>query len=148
SISGVERISSFGVALHRSASSLTKFRFRSSFIPAEQLLSVSSHLRPVSDLLLKLLLATAAVSPWPAHASEAADDPKPVQQQSSQGNNQEQNHDPKPAQASARGTPPKSQNLCEALGATAAANELPVDFFTRLIWQESRFKPDAISSKG
>ena len=28
------------------------------------------------------------------------------------------------------------------------ANELPVYFFTRLIWQESRFKPDAISRKG
>ena len=28
------------------------------------------------------------------------------------------------------------------------SNELPVDFFTRLIWQESRFKSDAISRKG
>src|SRR5262249_13244786 len=27
-------------------------------------------------------------------------------------------------------------------------NELPANFFTRLIWQESRFAPDAISRKG
>ncbi|HEY7296426.1 MAG TPA: lytic transglycosylase domain-containing protein [Xanthobacteraceae bacterium] len=30
----------------------------------------------------------------------------------------------------------------------AASNNLPVDFFIRLIWQESRFKPDAISRAG
>jgi soluble lytic murein transglycosylase-like protein len=28
------------------------------------------------------------------------------------------------------------------------SNELPVEFFTRLIWRESRFKSDAISRKG
>ena len=30
----------------------------------------------------------------------------------------------------------------------AAANELPIEFFTRLIWQESRFNPRAVSHKG
>ena len=45
-------------------------------------------------------------------------------------------------------TPSQATSLCDALGAAAAANELPVDFFTRLIWQESRFKPDAVSRKG
>jgi hypothetical protein len=30
----------------------------------------------------------------------------------------------------------------------ASDNGLPHDFFTRLIWQESRFKPDAVSPKG
>jgi hypothetical protein len=44
--------------------------------------------------------------------------------------------------------PLTTSGLCDALGVAAAANELPVDFFTRLIWQESRFKPDAISRKG
>src|SRR5262249_22654407 len=39
-------------------------------------------------------------------------------------------------------------DLCQALATAATANDLPVDFFTRLIWQESRFKPDAISGKG
>jgi Transglycosylase SLT domain len=84
---------------------------------------------------------------WPALASEAADDPKPAQQQPSHDDSQpEANHGSQHAEAPA--APPKTPNLCEALGAAAAANELPVDFFTRLIWQESRFKPDAISRKG
>jgi hypothetical protein len=38
--------------------------------------------------------------------------------------------------------------VCAALATTAASNDLPVDFFTRLIWQESRFEPGAISPKG
>ena len=29
--------------------------------------------------------------------------------------------------------------LCSIIEATARSNALPVDFFTRLIWQESRF---------
>jgi hypothetical protein len=36
----------------------------------------------------------------------------------------------------------------EVLAAAAAANDLPVDFFTRLIWQESRFNPDSVSRAG
>jgi Transglycosylase SLT domain len=34
------------------------------------------------------------------------------------------------------------------LATAAAANDLPVEFFTRLIWQESRFKPEAVSRAG
>src|SRR5262249_19207592 len=34
------------------------------------------------------------------------------------------------------------------LAQAAADNGLPVEFFTRLIWQESRFDPNAVSSKG
>jgi hypothetical protein len=70
-----------------------------------------------------------------------------VQQLLSNNNGQpEENHDTKQnKEPAAPLTPP---NLCDALGAAAAANELPVDFFARLIWQESRFKPDAISRKG
>jgi len=39
-------------------------------------------------------------------------------------------------------------SICRALAAAAAANDLPVEFFTRLIWQESRFKPEAVSRAG
>jgi len=39
-------------------------------------------------------------------------------------------------------------SICDALAAAAAANELPVDFFARLIWQESRFNPMAVSRAG
>src|SRR5262249_61531540 len=37
---------------------------------------------------------------------------------------------------------------CNALAAAAAENDLPVDFFTKLIWQESRFDPAALSPAG
>src|SRR5262249_2032869 len=38
--------------------------------------------------------------------------------------------------------------ICDALAAAAAENNLPVDFFARLIWQESRFDPTAVSRAG
>jgi transglycosylase-like protein with SLT domain len=39
-------------------------------------------------------------------------------------------------------------SICQALATAAAANELPIEFFTRLIWQESRFKPEVVSRAG
>ena len=103
---------------------------------------------PVVGLLVRLLLfTTVALSGCPARASEVAEDPKSVQQQPSHDNGPpEDNHDTKPSKEPAAPLTPPS--LCDALGAAAVANELPVDFFTRLIWQESRFKPEAISRKG
>ena len=38
--------------------------------------------------------------------------------------------------------------ICDALAAAAAKNDLPADFFARLIWQESRFDPSAVSRAG
>jgi soluble lytic murein transglycosylase-like protein len=38
--------------------------------------------------------------------------------------------------------------ICPTIGREASLNELPVEFFTRLIWQESRFNPKARSHKG
>jgi transglycosylase-like protein with SLT domain len=35
-------------------------------------------------------------------------------------------------------------SICSLIDTTARLNSLPVDFFTRLIWQESRFQPDVI----
>jgi hypothetical protein len=37
-----------------------------------------------------------------------------------------------------------SSSLCEAVASAAAANGLSFEFFARVIWQESRFKSDAI----
>jgi hypothetical protein len=45
-------------------------------------------------------------------------------------------------------SPLTSTGFCQALAAAAAANDLPVNFFTRLIWQESRFNPDSVSRAG
>jgi len=39
-------------------------------------------------------------------------------------------------------------DLCSAIERTAADHDLPPDFFARLIWRESRFRPDALSYKG
>jgi hypothetical protein len=46
------------------------------------------------------------------------------------------------------GASSRPERICEALAAAATANDLPIEFFTRLIWQESRFKPDAVSRAG
>jgi Transglycosylase SLT domain len=35
-------------------------------------------------------------------------------------------------------------SICSIIDVTAQLNRLPVDFFTRLIWQESHFQPDVI----
>jgi transglycosylase-like protein with SLT domain len=43
---------------------------------------------------------------------------------------------------------PSADRICRALTQAAAENSLPIEFFTRLIWQESRFNPDAVSPKG
>ncbi|WP_298261087.1 lytic transglycosylase domain-containing protein [Bradyrhizobium sp.] len=105
----------------------------------------------VSGVLLALLLfATLAVS---GRSAFAVDDAKSAQQAPASDNTgNEQNHGAKqtsePEQNEGSAAPPKTPNLCDALGTAAAANELPVDFFIRLIWQESRFKPDAVSRKG
>ncbi len=40
------------------------------------------------------------------------------------------------------------EELCEALASAAQANDLPVGFFVRLIWQESRFIATAVSRAG
>jgi len=53
--------------------------------------------------------------------------------------------------AEASQTPPQSvstDTICGALAAAAAQNDLPADFFARLIWQESRFDPAAVSRAG
>jgi hypothetical protein len=45
-------------------------------------------------------------------------------------------------------SPLAPNSFCQALATAAAINALPVDFFTRLLWQESRFKPDVVSRAG
>lgn len=40
------------------------------------------------------------------------------------------------------------QTICSLIEDAAATHRLPIDFFTRLIWKESRFRPDAVSPKG
>jgi hypothetical protein len=44
--------------------------------------------------------------------------------------------------------PPTPDDICRAVEEDAAENGLPVEFFARVIWQESRFNALAVSSKG
>jgi hypothetical protein len=46
------------------------------------------------------------------------------------------------------GPRPSVDEICRTLAQAASDNELPEEFFTRLIWQESRFDPAAISPAG
>jgi hypothetical protein len=56
---------------------------------------------------------------------------------------------PPPSQATAPAShPPTPDDICRALEQDAAENELPVEFFARVIWQESRFNARAVSNKG
>ena len=56
---------------------------------------------------------------------------------------------PKPATNTATPTAAAPQaggamdSICLILESAAAANALPLEFFARVIWQESRFRPDA-----
>lgn len=43
---------------------------------------------------------------------------------------------------------PSADKICRTLTQAATDNGLPIEFFRRLIWQESRFNPDAVSPKG
>ena len=106
--------------------------------------------RRVSAVLPALLLSTTmATIGTPALAAEAGDAATAGHQQAgADGHQAGDDHQATQTYEPGQSTEPIEQNLCEVLATAATANDLPVDFFTRLIWQESRFKPDAISPKG
>src|SRR6185312_9805229 len=51
-----------------------------------------------------------------------------------------------PQSASEHG--PTAEDVCHSPEQAAAENALPVEFFARVIWQESRFNANAVSAKG
>ena len=53
-----------------------------------------------------------------------------------------------PAGTGTEAKSPTMDTLCAAIATAAARTGLPLAFFTRLIWQESRFDPAAVSRKG
>src|SRR5215472_13456713 len=55
---------------------------------------------------------------------------------------------PAPSSSAVPSRPPTPDDICRALEQDAAENELPVEFFARVIWQESRFNARAVSNKG
>ncbi|MFZ5782334.1 MAG: lytic transglycosylase domain-containing protein [Pseudomonadota bacterium] len=51
-------------------------------------------------------------------------------------------------EAAASSSRPSVDDICRTLAQAADDNDLPEEFFTRLIWQESRFDPSAVSPAG
>src|SRR5256885_17087553 len=51
--------------------------------------------------------------------------------------------DPTPAGAGAAAADVR-ESVCLMIEAAARANDLPLEYFARVIWQESRFQPDAV----
>jgi Transglycosylase SLT domain/SPOR domain len=94
----------------------------------------------VASAFFSVLLLAAPLRPWLAsqvvgQASAADPDQLPVETTQS------------PSAAPSSGAASVAR-ICDALAAAAGENNLPVDFFARLIWQESRFDPMAVSRAG
>src|SRR5262245_30883032 len=53
-----------------------------------------------------------------------------------------------PRAVSAQQTETLDQALCRMIEGAATTHRVPVDFFTRLIWQESSFRPGVVSRAG
>ena len=49
-----------------------------------------------------------------------------------------------PAKPESRGDADTREAMCLMIESAARANDLPLEFFARVIWQESRFQPDAV----
>ena len=88
-----------------------------------------------------LLACALALANSPANAQAGATPATPGNRESAQ-----------PSAASGQnGTaaqPPTANEVCRALEQSAAENALPVEFFARVIWRESRFNAKAVSPKG
>jgi hypothetical protein len=54
-----------------------------------------------------------------------------------------------PSQTSeqAAATPDPQDSMCLMIESAARANDLPLEFFARVIWQESRFQPDVVGPR-
>jgi hypothetical protein len=92
-------------------------------LPSGESDGAAEHVQPAPP-------AQSGVPNGPAAAPAASSADQPVQKTATPGN------------------PPTADDICQAVEQDAAENELPVEFFARVIWQESRFNAQAVSSKG
>ena len=115
---------------------------------AATLLSVSVHVQAQSNAPASAPAAPpAAESATPPAAAEKPDQNKT---EPSAAPAPTQANPPAAAQAQpfTPHNPPTAEDICRAIEVDAAENGLPVEFFARVIWQESRFNALAVSSKG
>jgi soluble lytic murein transglycosylase-like protein len=113
---------------------------------------------PIQARLEPLTFAVETQSPSPAAAvqsgqslHEAGTDAEPAPARVFAGSDSE--NDPNAIAAAVPSQPAvggetSADAVCAALDRSASQNNLPLDFFTRLIWQESRFNPFSVSHAG
>jgi Transglycosylase SLT domain len=91
-----------------------------------------------------------ASSPGPAQSAQTSQnsglEAQPQPGSASADSENDPNAVAAPVPAVARAT--SADTICATLDRSAGQNGLPLDFFTRLIWQESRFNPFSVSHAG
>jgi Transglycosylase SLT domain/SPOR domain len=96
-------------------------------------------------MCMRALPCVAAILWLPLAGAASADDPSPAKTGVATPSVEElaiPNNEQKDAQsATDAGT---RESICLMLEAAARANDLPLEFFARVIWQESRFQSDAV----
>ncbi|MEX0590279.1 MAG: lytic transglycosylase domain-containing protein, partial [Xanthobacteraceae bacterium] len=102
--------------------------------------SPSGIVKPVMRFLGRLKVVPASISRDPS----AAEPP----QEFDIGAARDAAIDPEPDQTEQARRPLSRAEICQVLKEAAAENELPVPLFTRLIWQESRFRSEVVSHAG
>jgi len=100
------------------------------------------------------LLTLIVLSLWSGRAAAHADPSAPADQDHLSQNSAAPKEKPADRPAENSDAPerpnvaPTAEDICRAVEADAADNDLPVEFFARVIWQESRFNARAVSPKG
>jgi hypothetical protein len=102
-----------------------------------------------------LLASVLALGVAPAHGQAgatppAADEPAAVDALATATKPVDTSAPQSPAAQNPQATPspPSAEDICRTVEEAAAENSLPVEFFARVIWQESRFNALAVSPKG
>jgi hypothetical protein len=99
-------------------------------------------LRPASAIVAVSIASASVLALAPSSRADT-ETPNPAAPPATAVTNQ--NSDPSPENITVR---PSTDDICATLEFAATVHELPLAFFTRLIWQESRFRPDAVSRAG
>lgn len=102
------------------------------------------HAMAGSGVTLRLAAGCALLA---AALSHLAPEPAEAQGDSTSATNEASPKSGIPA-TQANESRPSVDEICRTLAQAAADNDLPEEFFTRLIWQESRFDPAAVSPAG
>jgi hypothetical protein len=126
-------------------------RFRLGLIMSQDLISPEQGRRRGMRCCIRMMLALAVLSfPAPGSRVAAAQDaapqtatPVPAPGVSPNAPKGDQSA-PTPGRPAAAAPPSTSESICLLLESAAQAHGLPFEFFARLIWQESRFQPNAV----